>query len=191
VSSSGALLFTADFVAKPRSSRYLRDVVDRDAIEALYRRYASLVLRRALALLGNQALAEDAVQEVFVRVLGSYGRFRHEARPTTWLYRITTNHCLNLLRDHGRRRALLAERLGPPAEASPSSADAAALLRQVFHGMPERLQEVAVYYYLDQMSQDEIAEVLGVSRKVVRTRLEAFKARVAPDRLPPGPGEPP
>ena len=77
--------------------------MDASAIEALYRQYGSLVLGRARRLLGNDQAADDALQEVFVRVVRGYDAFRRDASPVTWLYRITTNYCLNLLRDSARR----------------------------------------------------------------------------------------
>mgnify|MGYP001796784050 CR=1 FL=1 len=72
--------------------------MDAPAIEALYRQYGPLVLGRAVRLLGNQQAADDALQEVFVRVVRGYDAFRKDASPVTWLYRITTNYCLNVLR---------------------------------------------------------------------------------------------
>jgi hypothetical protein len=64
-----------------------------DHAEALYRRFGAFVLRRARVLLGEDEAAEDALQEVFVRVLCHHDGFRSEAAPVTWLYRITTNYC--------------------------------------------------------------------------------------------------
>jgi RNA polymerase sigma factor (sigma-70 family) len=91
-------------------------VIERDTVEALYRAYGSAVERRARALLGNDAEASDAVQDVFIRVLQCYCEFRGESSPMTWLYRITTNLCLNRLRDRRRRSELHQELAGeqPP-----------------------------------------------------------------------------
>ncbi|RMG14381.1 MAG: sigma-70 family RNA polymerase sigma factor [Deltaproteobacteria bacterium] len=147
-------------------------------VEALYRRYGPSVRRRARRILGRDDLADDAVQEVFVRVLKRWDSFRGQSSPMTWLYRITTNLCLNHLRDSARRTQILAER---PPDAPASDGDpterrltVAELLAQV----PEGLREIAVYYYVDQMSQAEIAELLGVSRRTVGNRLAAFHEAV-------------
>jgi RNA polymerase sigma factor (sigma-70 family) len=144
-------------------------------MDALYRRWGPMVLRRARAILGDEQAARDTMQEVFLRALGDSARFRHEASPVTWLYRATTNLCLNVLRDGARRQRLMALQTphAPPAGPLPEDKVAlAAVLRQV----PESLREIAVYYYLDQMNQDEIAEVCGVSRRTVGNRLEEFRA---------------
>src|ERR1051325_3881026 len=76
----------------------------------LYQRYGPLVFRRARTLLGNEEAAWDVVREVFVRTLRARADFRHQASPATWLYRITTNYCFNLLRDGARQRGKLRDR---------------------------------------------------------------------------------
>lgn len=86
--------------------------MDDSTIDQLYRRYGPVVLRRARAILGDEEQARDLVQEVFVQVLEKKGGFRGEASPMTWIYRITTNLCLNRLRDGLRRDELLRERRG-------------------------------------------------------------------------------
>ena len=148
----------------------------REQVDALYRTYGPAVLRRARAILGDETAARDAMQEVFVRVLQSGDAFRKEASPMTWLYRITTNFCLNTIRDGGRRAQLLREQAPPPAEAAPPSSETRAQVAQILGRVPEELREIAVYYFVDQMSHDEIAALIGVSRRTVGNRVETFLA---------------
>jgi RNA polymerase sigma factor (sigma-70 family) len=147
------------------------------SIEDLYRRHGAMVLRRARRILGNEEAARDAMQEVFVKVLRERESFRGEASPVTWLYKVTTNLCLNRIRDASRRRALLAQHAPPKEEAAggPAPEDRAAIARLI-EALPEELREIAVYYYVDEMNQDEIAELAGVSRRTIGNRLEEFKA---------------
>jgi RNA polymerase sigma factor (sigma-70 family) len=154
----------------------------RPSVEELYRVYGPVVLRRARAILGDEQSAKDAMQEVFLRVLRSSDAFRGDASVATWLYRITTNYCLNLRRDSGRRIELLdanTSREAPPD--GRRTADDRAEVRALLSKVPRDQAEVAVYHFIDEMSQDEIAQLLGVSRRYVRDRLEAFltKARSA------------
>jgi RNA polymerase sigma-70 factor (ECF subfamily) len=148
--------------------------MERAAIEDLYRRYGPAVLRRARAILGDGARAEDAMQEVFIRALKTDLDFSG-ASPMTWLYRVTTNYCLNLRRDHARRTKLLEVRhtKNDAAEATQEERMAAS---QLLDRVPLELAQIAVYYYIDEMNQDEIAEIVGVSRRTVGNRLEAFRA---------------
>ncbi len=154
------------------------DPVSRQDLEALYREYGSLVLRRARSILNNDAEAHDAMQEVFVRVITAITEFRGLSQPSTWLYRITTNLCLNRIRDSKRRRERLKE-AGIARDAAVGSTQAmpewTAALRKVLEQLPDELGQVAVYYYVDEMDQDEIAAILGVSRRTVGYRLDRFR----------------
>jgi RNA polymerase sigma-70 factor (ECF subfamily) len=141
---------------------------DRQAFERLYQRYGTFVFRRARRLLGDEQLARDVSQEVFLRVLGD--PVWDPPSPVGWLCTTTTNCCLNLLRRKRRWRDLLRARPLPPVAAP--SLPLAALLE----GIPVRLQEIAVYYGLDEMTQDEIALVLGVSQKTVSNRIQELRA---------------
>ena len=135
----------------------------------IYLRYGSVVYRRARTLLGDEQAAKDACQEVFLRLFRTLPDFERSS-PVTWLYKVTTNHCLNVLRDEQRHRKLLEARAGAEPAAQ-SVGSVATLLR----GFPAELQEIAVYYFVDEMSQDEIARVLGISQRTVSNRLSAFR----------------
>ena len=77
-------------------------------IRELYETYGRSVYRRCQYLLRNDEDAHDALHEVFIKVVERYDTFRGESSPLTWLVRIATNHCLNLLRS---RRAKWRDRL--------------------------------------------------------------------------------
>lgn len=159
-----------------------RPTLSRAEVEALYRKYGPLVRRRARGILGNDAEADDMTQEVFARVLLAMGEFRGQSQPSTWLYRITTNLCLNRLRDTRRRRARLDEgeraadpALRPGAAAAPGSV---LVLRELLARLPPELAEVAVHYHIDEMDQAEIASALGVARRTIGYRLERLREEV-------------
>ena len=134
--------------------------------------------RRALRLLGDVEAARDATQEVFVRVLRAGGEVPAEPTPTAWLYRVTTNLCLNRLRDRNRQEALLAANY-VGADLAPAAAEARATVRQLLTRIPEDLHEVAVYFFVDELTYDEIAPLLQVSRRTVSKRLATFRTLVA------------
>lgn len=149
--------------------------MDRVEIDALYRKYGPMIFRRARALLGEEQAAKDAMQEVFLRALRAGSEFRDEASPVTWLYQVTTNYCLNVIRDSSRRSDLRAER-PPPVEASPAaSPESQIMIANVLRNIPEQLRNIAIYYFIDEMNQEEIAALLGVSRRTIGNRLEEFR----------------
>ncbi len=153
------------------------------SMEALYRTYGGMVLRRARTLLGDEHAAQDMVQEVFMKAIRAFPSFRGESSLTTWLYQVTTNRCLNTIRDGARRRRALERRM-PAREPVTESAEDRVGVDQLLQQLPRELCEVAIYYYVDQMNQDEIATLLGISERTVRNRLRDFK-HAARGRLDP------
>src|SRR4051812_30294696 len=104
---AGAQAIQSEAIAPPMYDAAVTDALDAATVRRLFREHGPMVYRRALRILGNAADAEEALQEVFVRVLRGGEGFEQRSQVTTWLYRITTNYCLNFLRDNKRRRELL------------------------------------------------------------------------------------
>ena len=153
--------------------------LDAKGLRQLFERHGPLVYRRALRILGNSADAEEATQEVFVRVMRGADGFEERSQVTTWLYRITTNYCLNLVRDRKRQHELLAENHGPDTEVQRDAPpDQLVMLRHVLANADEDQARAAIYVYLDGMSHQEAAELLGVSRRTVGHWLERLLAEV-------------
>lgn len=146
-------------------------------IEAAYRAHGHLVLRRARALLGDEAEAQEVLQEIFMMLLREPEVYGGRSSMTTWLYRVTTNMCLNRLRNHRTRQRLLDAHVAPAVHAArQESADTWAVVRQFLDRMPEDLARVAIFYSVDGMTHQEIAEVVGCSRRQVGNLLERARA---------------
>jgi RNA polymerase sigma factor (sigma-70 family) len=141
-------------------------------LEDLYARYSHSVFRRARTLLGNADAARDAMQEVFLRALRAEERQAFVPNPQGWLYRTTTNLCLNGLRDSKRRGELLSA--WKPHQISTDPAESRLAVRCILERVPEDLRDVAIYYYVDELSHEEIASLMGVSRRTVGNRLATF-----------------
>jgi RNA polymerase sigma-70 factor (ECF subfamily) len=155
-------------------------IVDSLFLEQLYRTYSRSVFRRASALMGDRDAGQDVMQEVFLRVFRARAEFDAAASPLAWLYRITTNICLNRLRDSGRRRDIL-DRARAPGEPSTEgngdgAVEAALTVRALLGHVPEEVQEIAIYYFVDQMSQEEIATLLAIPRRTIAYRIERFRS---------------
>jgi RNA polymerase sigma-70 factor (ECF subfamily) len=144
-------------------------------IHSLYSGYRGKVLKRARQLLWNEQAAEDATQEVFLRLLASDERTLVHPEPLAWLYRVTTNLCLNRLRDEKRRAMLIAR--NPRTERQPeNTAEVRAVVVDILRRVPSELQEIAIYYHADGMTCDEIASLVGVSRRTIGNRLVEFQS---------------
>ena len=149
----------------------------REEVGRLYENFGYAVFRRCLRVTGDRALAEDLLQDVFVRVL-RYGDGFAGGSALAWLHRIADRACLDRLERDGRRepRVGTAGRPLPGVVAQPT-AEATRLLSELLAALPFRLRQVAILYYVDDMSQDEIARALECSTMTVKRRLAALHAR--------------
>jgi len=147
-------------------------VSSRPSLEELYLSHGPAVLRRARQLLGDEAEAREVLQDVFTSLLQNPGQFAGRSSAMTFLYRMTTNAALGRLRRRRTRERLLAdEQRGREEPASPSP-EVFVELRAGLLSLPDELARVAIYYHMDEMTQDEIAELLGCSRQWVGKLLQ-------------------
>jgi RNA polymerase sigma-70 factor (ECF subfamily) len=144
-----------------------RGPVDRSALEQVYRDYGHIVLRRALQLLASEADAREVLHDVFVSLLDRPEQFQGRSSLVTFLYSMTTNACRNLVRNRQTRAALTERELGWRPPVVVASNDERQLAWQLLANLPERLACIAVYYFIDEMTHDEIADIVGVSRRQV------------------------
>lgn len=117
------------------------------------------------------------MQDVFAKALENYSHFRSESSPLTWLMQIATHHCLNLLRSERapwRSRFRREQTARSEAQGGPAVLEARDFVRRVLMRFDAETQTVAVHYYVDEMTLDEVAQAVGRSVPTVRKRLEAF-----------------
>ena len=145
----------------------------------LYQRHGPALVRKARRLLSNQADAQDIVQALFVDLLAS----GHTDVDLPYLYRAVTHRCLSLLRDQKNRARLLAREepalRGVVRTRCDDEAIGIDLIAKVLAELDTRSAELLVYRYFDDLSQDEIAELVGVSRKTVGKLLQTVRAVVS------------
>lgn len=159
----------------------------------LYDRYADVLHHRARSILGSDEAAWDAVHETFARVIRHWDRFRGESSPLTWMYRITTNWCLNQLRNRtGRERKHQQFRMdivGEEATWQRHEAEAETV-RRLLATADEETRRIVLHTYFDDMTRQQVAHEVGLSVPTVRKRLTQFYARAraileTPGALPP------
>ena len=149
---------------------------DRGALEALLASVQGPLYRYVLSLVRERHLAEDALQETFVRVYRKLGWLREPGLFRPWAYRIATREAFRLLK---RERpwaeqvrdedALGAVAAPPPREEF--APELSARLRETVAGLSPASRAVVVLYYLHEMSLEETAAVLGVPLGTVKSRL--------------------
>jgi len=149
---------------------------DKGLLAELYEKHAPSVYGRCRYLLRDDDEAKDALQDVFAKALRALPEFRAAASPTTWIVRIATHHCLNLIRSKRAawRDDLVA--LGKDRRVESEPPEKRELVRVLLGAAPPEAQEAAVLYYVDELTQAEIAQELGRSLPTVRKRLREFLA---------------
>jgi RNA polymerase sigma-70 factor (ECF subfamily) len=153
---------------------------DRQALRVLYERHAEFVYRVAYRFVGNEEDARDITQSVFVTIMQSANRYKPEAKLTTWIYRVVANRCINHRAKAGRRlRAHLTERefeeLPAADENRPDRiadrTERVARLQAAIRALPERQRAALILSRFEGQSYEEIASILGCSKKSVESLL--------------------
>lgn len=166
------------------------------AFNDLVRLYQRRVFGVALRMLGDRMEAEDVAQEVFVALHGALKGFRAESQLSTWIYRITRNHCLNRIKYLTRRgrKAMSAAASGLAADGSgedplsrisssdPSPArvletqqDTATLKAALLRLSPEQ-RDLVVLREVEQLSYEEMADITGLPVGTIKSRLHRARA---------------
>ena len=156
---------------------------DREAFRLLFEAYKDRVFSIACYALGDKTAADDITQQIFVKLFTRIGQFRGDSEFTTWLYRLVINACLD---ERRRQRRLL-----PVAEFLPMSKAAyrkspepgyerreiAGSVREAIGGLKPKMRLPILLKYIEGLSYEEIAAVLGCSKGTVASRLNrAHKA---------------
>ncbi len=166
---------------------------DRNALTALMKRHNQTLYRTARSILNDDAEAEDACQEAWVRAWHAMAGFRADAKLSTWLVRIVANEAIGRIRKRKRRAEVIwlsgdAKRDGEAAEGEDMREDPSGqpetaalhaqtrrLLESAIDRLPAAFRTVFVLRAVEDMSVEETAQCLGIPPPTVRTRY--FRAR--------------
>jgi RNA polymerase sigma-70 factor (ECF subfamily) len=155
---------------------------DPSAFEPIVRRYERLLYTVALRMLGDREDASDAAQNAFVKAYERLGTFDASRRFFSWIYRILVNECIDLRRD---RRVYVDVSDQLPASGTPADIfehrETRQRVQRAIVALAPRYREVVVLRHFTELSYEEIADALGVSTTVVKSRL--FTARQRLGRL--------
>ena len=154
-----------------------------EAFDQVHDRYQDKVFRLAFSMLRNETQAQDATQDVFVRIWKGLPGYNAGATLSTWMYTITRNTCLTELKKRSTHPTVslqkpdleaVADRIPALQSADPEPGremDVAAMLSE----LPENYRQVITLFYLEQKSYAEVAAMLGLPLGTVKTLL--FRAK--------------
>jgi RNA polymerase sigma-70 factor, ECF subfamily len=157
-----------------------------EAFGELVRRHERVVYNLAYRFMRNTAQAEDAAQESFIKAYRLLRSFRGDCRFSSWLYRVTCNVCLTELNRAKRRGEVerTAEHQGQTATGDTASAemaeksDSAALIRRCVTQLPERYAAIVTLYYLQELSYEEIAEIMSIPMGTLKTWMHRARTQL-------------
>lgn len=192
----------------------VRDRDDQAAFGDLVERYQHRLVGIMHHIVGTKEEAEDLAQEVFLRVFRTRKKYTPKAKFSTWLFTIANNLALNALRDRGRRKQLplelrdsgslaarpgvaLASHRDAPPQHGVQQEELADVVRRALDDLNERQRVAVVLNKFEDMGYAEIADVMGLTSKAVKSLLcrarerlrEALQPYIYMDREPPPPAD--
>jgi RNA polymerase sigma-70 factor, ECF subfamily len=162
---------------------------DAGAFDELMRRYEERLIRYGKRFLARGEDIEDAVQDVFLKAYVNIQSYDPSYRFSPWIYRIAHNTFANVLREHSRRSFAFFDfdtlisplTFSSEEETERTRSELKTLLESELQNLPPKYREVLVLHYFEELSYDEIAEVLHIPKGTVGVRLkrgrEALKMR--------------
>lgn len=155
---------------------------DREAFGALVEQYRDNVYRLAYRMCGNAYDADEAAQEAFVAAWRALPNFRGDAKFSTWLYRLTTNAAIDVMRREKRHQTVgdgemmeLADDADSPQETVERTEQQEAV-QKALSTLSEEYREVLLLRYMEELDYAEIAEVLQLPSGTVKSRINRAKA---------------
>ena len=158
---------------------------DMAAFRQLVERHKGFVYNTCCSLIDNDQQAEETAQDVFLQVYKSAGKFRHQSKVSTWIYRIAVNRSLNVIR-HNKRlgwtKSLsgleLEENEGEEPDKKLEKRELRDHLKAAVDSLPEKLRTVFILNKYGNLSAREVAAVLGISTNAVDVRLHRAKIKL-------------
>ena len=173
-----------------------KSISDEEAIEAylatqnvnyfniLYDRYSKKVFGKCYSLLKIEAKAEDAAQEIFVKVLLNLSKFSGKSKFSTWLYSITYNFCIDAIRKNKKNVGVLVDDMGVFGEVVEDEIEDTELmetnvlrLKEVLNILPAGDKAILLMKYQDEFSIKEICAVLDKSESAVKMKIKRAKEK--------------
>ena len=162
---------------------YLQDQ-DAGVFSQLYRRYAGKVFAKCISMLADHGMARDATQDVFIKILLNLSKFTEQSSFSTWVYSITYNYCIDLIRKKKKNILIFTEDIGRVSTASEVEIPDSVILEmetnrleKVMHKLPVGDKAILDMKYTEDMSIKEIGEVLNKTESAIKMQIMRAKIK--------------
>jgi RNA polymerase sigma-70 factor (ECF subfamily) len=155
------------------------EVSGNHAFERLLDEYRDKVFHLACSLLADEAAAEDAAQEIFLKIWKALPDFRGDSSISTWIYAIARNTCLTRRRTAADRRTWSLDEANAAEIPAPTPPATDSDLRAAIGRLPEKYRRVLVLFYLEDRSYQQVALAMSLPMGTVKTYLHRAKKELA------------
>ncbi|MGV3466609.1 MAG: sigma-70 family RNA polymerase sigma factor [Heyndrickxia sp.] len=152
---------------------------------SLMNKHGDDLMKLAFSYINSTETAKDIVQTTFIKAFTNIDKFKGKSSYKTWLYRITVNLCKDYLKSAVYKRTIFSEKFQELQSSSESleekilKDERASELRTAVFSLPIKYREVIIMYYFQELSVEEISNVLKMSKNTIRTRLQRAKKKLA------------
>jgi len=149
----------------------------------LYSRYAGKVFSKCISMLKDEGLAQDATQDIFIKIYSNLAKFSEKSKFSTWLYSITYNYCIDFLRRKKKEKNLFTGEMDTPPDIVEDVEDKELLqielkkLKVVLNEIPVGDKAILMMKYQEEMSIKEIASALDKTESAIKMKIKRAKAK--------------
>lgn len=157
---------------------------DTNYFNIIYDRYSNKVFAKSISLLKDETKAQDATQEIFVKVLLNLSKFSFKSKFSTWLYSITYNFCIDVIRKNKKNLGVLVEDINRYGEEIVDDIEDSKILETNVHRLKVILNEIPagdkailLMKYQDEFSIKDICKILGKSESAIKMKIKRAKEK--------------
>jgi RNA polymerase sigma factor (sigma-70 family) len=183
VTASSASRKLTDYSDSELIARYLREQ-NTVYFTVLYRRYANKVFAKCISMLADDGLARDATQDIFVKVLLNLSKFSEQSSFSTWIYSITYNYCIDLIRKKKKMPFIFSEDVSKISKETEVEVPDSVLLEmkkerleKVLERLPPGDRAILEMKYSDDLPIKDIGDILGKTESAIKMQIMRAKQK--------------
>jgi RNA polymerase sigma-70 factor (ECF subfamily) len=144
----------------------------------LYEKYGFLIYGRCIRILGSKEDAQDAMHDIFLKMVEKYDSFNNREHIVPWIYTVSKNHCLNVLRKNRKVVVFSEETVTGGEKSAETVVGKREVIDYIMKNHNKKVQDAVYYTYIEELDQKEIQKVAGQSPATVRRNLKRFKESI-------------
>ncbi|MCP3933013.1 MAG: RNA polymerase sigma factor [bacterium] len=149
----------------------------------LYGRYSNKIYSKCISMLKNEALAQDATQDIFIKIFLNLSKFGEKSKFSTWVYSISYNYCIDFIRKQKKQKNIFSDEIENAPEIADEVPDEELIqmqvhqLKTVLGKIPVGDKAVLLMKYQDDLSIKDIAGIFDKSESAIKMRIKRAKAK--------------